>query len=208
MLELLQNKDKGKIIIVSSGSFYIAIGKDAVLLHKEIGLKANCMEKEICKVGFPLNSLEKYTKLIEEKKYSYIVYNFDSKIEKLEKIKEYQGKKENNIKEENLNCYICKNTIKMYKKHDKYIQAVANLYEEEENKQGVNFCGYKINEYRLKIRDKGKRKLKQKVKKLKKEIKAGKITSKEAKKYLVGYIGYIRIANVNNLTKKIFYIEK
>ena len=25
------------------------------------------------------------------------------------------------------------------------------------SKQGVNFCGYKINEYRLKIRDKGKR---------------------------------------------------
>jgi len=24
------------------------------------------------------------------------------------------------------------------------------------NMQGVNFCGYKINEYRLKIRDKGK----------------------------------------------------
>ena len=32
-----------------------------------------------------------------------------------------------------------------------------------------------------------------------------KITSKEAKKYLVGHIGYIRIANVNNLTKKIFF---
>ncbi len=30
------------------------------------------------------------------------------------------------------------------------------------SKQGVNFCGYKINEYRLKIRDKGKRKLKKK----------------------------------------------
>ena len=28
--------------------------------------------------------------------------------------------------------------------------------------QGVNFCGYKINEYRLKIREKGKRKLKNK----------------------------------------------
>lgn len=35
------------------------------------------------------------------------------------------------------------------------------------SKQGVNFCGYKINEYRLKIRDKGKRKLKKKIKKLK-----------------------------------------
>lgn len=28
------------------------------------------------------------------------------------------------------------------------------------NKQGVNFCGYKINEYRLKIRDKRKKKIK------------------------------------------------
>ena len=50
------------------------------------------------------------------------------------------------------------------------------------NKQGVNFCGYKINEYRLKIRDKGKRRLKKKVKQLKYEIKIGNLTSKEAKK--------------------------
>ena len=35
------------------------------------------------------------------------------------------------------------------------------------NTQGVNFCGYKINEYRIKIRDKGKQKLKKKIKKLK-----------------------------------------
>ena len=34
------------------------------------------------------------------------------------------------------------------------------------NKQGVNFCGYKINEYRMKIRDKGKRKLKKENKEL------------------------------------------
>ena len=75
------------------------------------------------------------------------------------------------------------------------------------SKQGVNFCGYKINEYRLKIRDKGKRKLKEKVKKLKAEIKKGKTTSKEAKKYLSGHLGYIKIANVKNLTEKIFYTE-
>ncbi|MEI3356016.1 MAG: reverse transcriptase/maturase family protein [Clostridia bacterium] len=43
------------------------------------------------------------------------------------------------------------------------------------NKQGVNFCGYKINEYRMKLRDKGKRKLKKKVKKLKEEIKKRKL---------------------------------
>ena len=74
------------------------------------------------------------------------------------------------------------------------------------SKQGVNFCGYKINEYRLKIRDKGKKKLKDKVKKLKEEVKQGEITSKEAKKYIAGHLGYIKIANVQNLKNKLFYL--
>ena len=51
--------------------------------------------------------------------------------------------------------------------------------------QGVNFCGYKINEYRLKIRDKGKRKLKKKIKELKYKIKIGEISSKDSKKILM-----------------------
>ena len=71
--------------------------------------------------------------------------------------------------------------------------------------QGVNFCGYKINEYRLKIREKGKRKLKKKVKKLKYEIKNNKLTTKEAYKYLAGHLGYMEIANVRNLQNKLFY---
>lgn len=135
MLELLQEKEKGYIVIANSGTFYIARGKDAVLLHNILDLKVNCMETEVCKIGFPVNSLEKYTKLIEEKQYSYIVYNYDNKLEKLTIIKKYKGKNLNNIKEQRLNCYTCSNTVKMYKKHDKYIQAVANLYEEEKNKE-------------------------------------------------------------------------
>lgn len=73
------------------------------------------------------------------------------------------------------------------------------------SRQGVNFCGYKINEYRLKIRDKGKRKLKKKIKYLKYKIRNGKMTSKEAKKYLAGHLGYIKIANVENLKNRLFY---
>ena len=76
------------------------------------------------------------------------------------------------------------------------------------NKQGVNFCGYKINEYRMKIRDRGKRNLKNKVKYLEKEIKEGRMTSKEAKKYLAGHLGYIKIADVYNLKNKLFYRDK
>lgn len=135
MVELLQRKDNGKIILVNSGSFYIARGKDAVLLHNILNLKVNCMEAEICKIGFPLNSLEKYTQLIEQEQYSYIVYNYDNKLGKLNITKKYNGKKLNTIEEEKLNCYICTNTVKMYKKNDKYIQAVADLYEEEYQEQ-------------------------------------------------------------------------
>ena len=73
--------------------------------------------------------------------------------------------------------------------------------------QGVNFCGYKINEYRLKIRTKGKKKLKNKIKKLKYQIKTKQIDTKEAHKFLTGHLGYIDIANVKNLKEKLFYIE-
>ena len=74
-------------------------------------------------------------------------------------------------------------------------------------KQGVNFCGYKINEYRMKLRDKGKRKLKKKIKKLTNKIYNGEITSIDARMYLAGHMGYIKYADVKNLTDKLFYIE-
>ncbi len=70
------------------------------------------------------------------------------------------------------------------------------------SKQGVNFCGYKINEYRLKVRDKGKNKFKKKVKKLLIEIKNGNISSKEARLYLTGHMGYFDIANTYDLKRK------
>ena len=74
------------------------------------------------------------------------------------------------------------------------------------NKQGVNFCGYKINEYRMKIRDRGKKKIKHKIKELKYLIRCNELTSIEAQKYLCGHYGYIKYANVKNLTEKLFYI--
>ena len=74
------------------------------------------------------------------------------------------------------------------------------------NKQGINFCGYKINEYRLKIRDRGKQKIKKKVKELRYRIKTGEISSKEARRYLCGHFGYIKYADAKNLAGKIFEI--
>ncbi len=123
MLGLLQIKSKGSIVLVNAGSFYIARGKDALLLNQLLDLKLNCLEMEVCKVGFPINSLDKYTKLIEKKNYSYIVYNYDNVLNKLSILKEYSGKYKNEIKEERNNCYTCTNSVKMYRKTDKYMEA-------------------------------------------------------------------------------------
>ena len=56
---------------------------------------------------FPIGSLEKYTDLIQQKRYSYIVYYFDQKKEELEIIEKYNGNNENKLTNANINCYIC-----------------------------------------------------------------------------------------------------
>lgn len=104
MLAPLQIKDKGYIILANAGNFYIARGKDAVCLNEILGLKLSCLETEICKVGFPINSLEKYTKLIEKRDYSYIVYNYDNAFNKLDIIRRYDGKNKNMLLDERKNC--------------------------------------------------------------------------------------------------------
>ena len=86
MMELLQIKNKGKIIFVNAGKFYIAVGKDAVLVHKILDLKTTCMKPEICKAGFPINSLEKYVEKLSESKYSFIVYYFNQETEELKEV--------------------------------------------------------------------------------------------------------------------------
>ena len=40
----------------------------AVLLNKKLKLKCSCYRKNICKVGIPINSLNKYKKFIKKLK--------------------------------------------------------------------------------------------------------------------------------------------
>lgn len=74
--------------------------------------------------------------------------------------------------------------------------------------QGVNFCGYNIKEDRIKIKDRDKKSLKLKIKSLEKKIKEGEISSRDAYKYVAGYMGYIKVADVKKLTEKLFYCGK
>ncbi len=152
--------------------------------NKELGLPIGNYTSQIF-ANIYLNEVDQYIKKILKIKY-YFRYMDDSvllvktkqeAIDALEKITKFLSEKLD---------------LKLNKKTQIF-----------KSKQGVNFCGYKINEYRIKLRDKGKRKFKNKVKKLKLKIKNGNLTSKEAKKYLCGHFGYIKYANVYNLKNSI-----
>lgn len=129
MLSNLQQINGGKIVLVKMGAFYIAKGRDAVLLHKVLNLKIICLKKEVCKVGFPVNALNKYIEKLEDLKYGYIVYNYDAKLNKINQIMKKDGKI-NKEEQERVNCLLCKNNVKNYEKQDKYMEALSEFYKE------------------------------------------------------------------------------
>lgn len=128
MFEILKKKDKEKIVLLSCGHFYIAIEEDAVLLHEILGLKCTCFKNNTCKVGIPINSLEKYLEKLNKFKYGYVVYDFNKQQSELEKKYVKEGKY-HYLTEKNINCLRCKGIVK-YKK-DEYLEAVNKLLEKE-----------------------------------------------------------------------------
>lgn len=63
------------------GIFFIAIGKDAVIINEIFKLKPICFREKICKCIIPVKSIEKYINKIAEKGLSVILYNY-TKIDK------------------------------------------------------------------------------------------------------------------------------
>ena len=68
MLEILKKKEEGKIVLVKLGTFYVAVGEDAVLMHKKLDLKCTCFKMNVCKVGFPVIALDKYVEKLNKTK--------------------------------------------------------------------------------------------------------------------------------------------
>ncbi len=129
MMEVLKEENKGRIVLCNNGSFYIAVGNDAITLNKELGLKLTCMRYGMCKVGFPIEALEKYVGLLIETKYSFIVYDFNSKKEELSIIMSALGRRLNLETSKN-KCFNCEKSKN--KKIDKYTHALIKMYEREE----------------------------------------------------------------------------
>lgn len=179
LYKILQNKIKDEKLLWLTREILYSNGEDK-------GLPIGNYTSQ-CFANIYLNEVDQYIKHILHCKY-YFRYMDDSII--LVKSK--------------------KDAIKILEKIKKFLKEKLELELNSKTQiiksnQGVNFCGYKVNEYRLKIRDKGKRKLKKKVKQLKYEIRNGNLSSKEAQRYLAGHMGYIKIANTRNLERKLFY---
>ncbi len=70
--------------------------------------------------------------------------------------------------------------------------------------QGVNFCGYKITGRGLRLRNRGKKKVVQKLKYIRYSLKQGNMSIEDAKRLLAGHMGYMCIADVRGIVKKYF----
>lgn len=115
--------------------FYIATGRDAVFLNKQLQLKCICFTEGVCKIGIPEKRLEYYLKKLEKLNLAYIVYHFDNEHEELieEEINEGEYHKEKSC---NKNCLICKGI--RYYKEDKYMNALSKLFEREAKENAKN----------------------------------------------------------------------
>lgn len=128
MVKILREENKGKIVFINAGMFYIAVEEDAILLNSKLKLKCSCFKEDTCKVGVPINVIEKHLRKIEELGYSYIVYNFDKEKGRLTVIKEFKGKP-NKTTRKSINCLMCKG--KKTQPNDKYILALRRYLQQQ-----------------------------------------------------------------------------
>lgn len=131
MLEILKKKEKGTIVFVKLGTFYVEVGEDAVLIHKKLDLKCTCFKMNICKVGFPVVAFDKYVEKLNQTKYAYVIYDFDAEKAELKEIVRRKGKYNKEV-EKSINCLLCSGDVnKRYAKPDKYALALTKMLEEE-----------------------------------------------------------------------------
>lgn len=133
-----------------------------------------------------LNELDKYLK---EKLHLKYVFRYMDDIVIMLETKETARKVLKNVR-----VFLC-NTLKLELNHKTQIFKL---------KQGVNFCGYKITKRGLKLRNRGKKKVVQKLKYIRYNLKNMNMTIKEAKRLLAGHMGYMSIADVQGIVNKYF----
>lgn len=123
ILEKLQKENPGIVILVKNGIFFVATGKDAVILNKELGLKVTCMKERLCKVGFLVKSVEKYITVMKEKEMSFAIYIINKETNEPEQIFKNIGKNT----EESRQCLDCSNCNQKKETEDEILDRLKKL---------------------------------------------------------------------------------
>ena len=90
-IEELKVKNIDRIMLARCGAFIIAIGEDAIFLSQIFGLKLTCFKSGVCKIGIPITYILKYLIMIEDKGYSYVLYDYNKDTKTIEEKLKYDG---------------------------------------------------------------------------------------------------------------------
>ena len=147
-IEYLQKENPDKVIMVKSGAFYNAIGRDAIILEKILGFKRTCHARFLCKCGLPVSyvkeKIEVVKKRLKEKNISIAIYDeveggrykYNNKSYDILFELEGESLKENR---KNTGCINCKNNV-YTKDMNKYViekenyDNLVNIIKNEINK--------------------------------------------------------------------------
>lgn len=77
----LKMKYEKYVVIMKSGIFYNVLGNDCYLMKSIFGYKINPFGDTI-KIGFPLNTLNKVLRILDQLKINYIVYEHEIDIKR------------------------------------------------------------------------------------------------------------------------------
>lgn len=124
MLEILQERNEKKIVLIRLGMFYIATGRDAVLLHDKLNLKCTCFTDNMCKVGIPVIAIDKYIEKLDKTGYGYVIYNYNKDKAELTEVLTKTGRA-TRITSKGISAY----------KDDEYMLALCNYYEKLSNEE-------------------------------------------------------------------------
>lgn len=69
------NNYSNTLFLFRTGIFFIFVDKDARIASNILGLKIGKLNEEIIKCGFPVSSLEKYSKLLKYSNYNLEIVN-------------------------------------------------------------------------------------------------------------------------------------
>lgn len=71
--KICKAKNPDKILLIKSGTFFVILDEDAMLVNELLGLKLTPLNESVIKCGFPIISLPKYEKMLSANGIDYLV---------------------------------------------------------------------------------------------------------------------------------------